>query len=80
MDGHELAVVLTAMPHEEHALLGDVTCRTDECVALEAANSLRSVRDHLRKDQIGAATTYNASLTTATNCDGTIARQYAVLR
>jgi len=39
MDGHELAVVLTAVHHEEHALLGDVTCRTDECVVLEATDS-----------------------------------------
>ena len=55
MDGHELAVVLTAMPHEEHALLGDVTCRTDESVMLEAADTRRGVRDHLGQEQIGAA-------------------------
>jgi len=48
MDGHELAVVLTAVHHEEHALLGDVTCRTDECVVLEATDSRRGLRDHLR--------------------------------
>jgi hypothetical protein len=56
MDGHGLAVVLTAMPHEEHAMLGDVTCRTAEGVVLEAAaDCLRGVRDHLRQDQFGAA-------------------------
>ena len=52
MDGHGL-VVLTAMPHEEHAMLGDVTCRTDEGVVLEAA--VCGVRHHLCQDQFGAA-------------------------
>ena len=55
MDGNRLAVVLTAMPHEEHAMLGDMTCRTDESVMLEAADTRRGVRDHLGQEQIGAA-------------------------
>jgi hypothetical protein len=55
MDGHGLAVVFAAMPHEEHAMLGDVTCGTDESVVLEAADTLPGVRDHLRQDQLGAA-------------------------
>jgi hypothetical protein len=55
MDWHGLALVLTAMPYREHAMLGDVTCRTDEGVVLEAADSHRGVRDHQRQDQFGAA-------------------------
>ena len=80
MDGYGLAVVFTAMPHEEHAMLGDLICRTDEGVVLEAADCLRGVRDHLRQDQIGAARRTTHLLTTATNCAGTIAMSYAVLR
>jgi hypothetical protein len=51
----DLGFIHTAMSHENHAMLCDVACRTNEAVVLEATDAHRVVRDHVRQDQLSAA-------------------------
>ena len=54
MDGHRLAVILTTMSRENHSVRRDVTCRTNECMALKAPDHCL-VRDYIREDQLSTA-------------------------
>jgi len=50
--GQKLRAIL-AMSHEEHSMLCDVACRTNERVVLETTDH-RIVRDHVGQDQLSA--------------------------
>ena len=54
MHGHSLTLILTTVSREDYPVRCDMACRTNEGVALEAADH-RIVRDHVSEDQLSAA-------------------------